>query len=94
MGENKKPPREWEAAAKKVVKGTDLLARVQCSESWDFTGDVETDEVQSYETHKHFHITVMVPGQPPLVGHAETLEGAVTAARSRVEAYLKEQKGK
>lgn len=92
MGENRKPPREWQVAAKKVVEGTDLFARVQCSESWEFTDDPDTDGVNVFEHHSHYHITVMVPGQKPLTGHSETLEGAVTAARSRVEAYLKEQK--
>ena len=93
MGENKKPPREWETAVAKVLQGTDLLGRVQVSESWDFTGDAVGDIVTVLENHKHYHITVMVPGQQPLVGHADTLEGAATAVRSRVEAYLKEQKG-
>lgn len=78
--------------AGKVVEGTDLLARVQCSESWEFTGDAETGEVSTYEHHRHFHVTVIVPGKEPIVGHAETLEGAANAARSRVESYLKDQK--
>lgn len=94
MGENQKPPREWTAAAQKVVQGTDLLARVQCSESWDFTGDSETGEVAVGENNRHYHITVLVPGKPPINGHGAMLEVAVTAARSRVEAYLKEQEGK
>ncbi len=93
MGEDQKPPREWIAAAQEVVQGTDLLARVQCSESWDFTGDSETGEVAVGENNRHYHITVFVPGKEPITGHSETLEGAVSAARSRVEGYLKELEG-
>jgi hypothetical protein len=95
MGENQEPPKEWMAAAQKVVQGTDLFARVQCSESWDFVGDSAFLEgaVAVGEHNRHYHITVMVPGKEPLTGHGETLEAAVAAARSRVEAYLNEQKG-
>lgn len=93
MGENQKPPREWTAAAQTVVQGTDLLARVQCSEAWDFVGDSATAVVTAGESNRHYHITVFVPGKEPLTGHGETLEAAATAARSRVEAYLKEQEG-
>ena len=91
MGESQEPPREWKAAAQKVVQGTDLLARVQYSESWDFMGDAETGGVTASENHRHYHIVVFVPSKEPVTGHAETLEAATVAARSRVEAYLKEQ---
>jgi hypothetical protein len=88
-----KPPREWKAAVQKVVEGTDLFARVQCSESWEFTGDADAGTVTTYSNDKHYHITVLVPGKEPIIGHGETLEVAAAAARSRVEAYLKEQEG-
>ncbi len=77
-------------AVAKVLQGTDLLARVQVSESWEFTG-VDSDLVAVLEHHKHYHVMVLVPGQEPLVGHDVTLDGAATAVRSRVESYLKEQ---
>ena len=53
MGESQEPPREWKAAVKKVVEGTDLLARVQCSESWEFMGNADTADIHRVKTH-HF----------------------------------------
>jgi hypothetical protein len=93
MGEEAKAPREWIAAAQQVSAGTDLLVRIQVSESWGFSGDVNTEAVTPTDYAQHFHISVLVPGEPPISGHGETLEMAVSAARSRVESYIKEQGG-
>ena len=91
MQDTPKPPKEWQEAVEKVLVGTDLTARVQHSEAWVFIGDVESG-ASPREYNDYFHVTVTVPGRT-LVGHGETLELATTAARSRVESYLNEQKG-
>lgn len=91
MPEETSPPRDWLEAAKKVVAGTDLMVRVQHSEAWAFVGDEDSGDITTLEYDEHYHVTVPVSGQEPLMGHGNTVEVAADGARSRVESWLAEK---
>ena len=91
MSKETKPPRDWLEAAKRVVAGTDLMVKVQHSEAWTFVGDEDSGEATPLEYDEHYHVTVPVSDQEPLMGHGNTVEAAADGARSRVESWLSEK---
>lgn len=87
--EKKRPPVEWVRGARDILQGADYRCLIQRSESWEFTSDVDSEEVTGDDYSEHYHITVFLPEGESISGHGPTLVAAVTSTKDRLKDKLK-----